>query len=54
MNLASQSPIYSAVYHVRRSGDLISLLDEQCAHANRAAGSVVAAYDVMYLPMDFR
>jgi hypothetical protein len=33
---------------------MISLLDEQCAHANRAAGSVVAAYDVLYLPMDFR
>ncbi|CAD6251842.1 unnamed protein product [Miscanthus lutarioriparius] len=37
-----------------RSGDMISLLDEQCARANRAAGSVVAAYDVLYLPMDFR
>ncbi|EES04542.1 hypothetical protein BDA96_04G051500 [Sorghum bicolor] len=37
-----------------RSGDMISLLDEQCARANRAAGVVVAAYDVLYLPMDFR
>ncbi|XP_066359785.1 EH domain-containing protein 1-like [Miscanthus floridulus] len=36
-----------------RSGDMISLLDEQCARANRAAGSIVAAYDVLYLPMDF-
>ena len=33
---------------------MISLLDEQCARANRAAGVVVAAYDVLYLPMDFR
>ena len=35
---------------------MISLLDEQDARANRATGSVVAAYDVLYflyLPMDF-
>jgi len=52
--LTNLGPIDSAVYHVCRSGDMISLLDEQCARANRAAGSVVAAYDVLYLPMDFR
>ncbi|KAL6629855.1 hypothetical protein ACP70R_029620 [Stipagrostis hirtigluma subsp. patula] len=34
--------------------DLIKLLDEHCARVNKAAGAVVAAYDVAYLRMDFR
>ncbi|TVU32660.1 hypothetical protein EJB05_24401, partial [Eragrostis curvula] len=34
--------------------EMIALLDEHCAWTNRAAGTVVSAYDVVYLPMDFR
>ncbi|PAN04093.1 hypothetical protein PAHAL_1G041500 [Panicum hallii] len=37
-----------------RSSDMISLLDEHCKRVNKSAGAVVAAYDVLYLPMDFR
>ncbi|GJM90246.1 hypothetical protein PR202_ga06507 [Eleusine coracana subsp. coracana] len=39
----------------RLKGDeMIALLDEHCARANRVAGDVVSAYDVAYLPIDFR
>ncbi|KAK8461673.1 hypothetical protein SEVIR_1G080100v4 [Setaria viridis] len=37
-----------------RSSDMISLLDQHCKLVNTAAGAVVSAYDVLYLPMDFR
>ncbi|RLM78450.1 protein MEI2-like 7 [Panicum miliaceum] len=37
-----------------RSSDMISLLDQHCKRVNKSAGAVVAAYDVLYLPMDFR
>ncbi|KAK3152170.1 hypothetical protein QOZ80_2BG0155380 [Eleusine coracana subsp. coracana] len=33
---------------------MIALLDEHCARANRVASDVVSAYDVAYLPIDFR
>jgi hypothetical protein len=33
---------------------MISLLDQHCNIVNRAAGKVVSAYDVLYLPVDFR
>jgi len=42
------------VHDVCRSSDMISLLDQHCERVNKAAGAVVAAYDVLYLPMDFR
>ncbi|KAL6888684.1 hypothetical protein ACP4OV_009710 [Aristida adscensionis] len=35
-------------------GKMIELLDDYCACANKTAGAVIAAYDVFYLPMDFR
>ncbi|KAL6629856.1 hypothetical protein ACP70R_029621 [Stipagrostis hirtigluma subsp. patula] len=34
--------------------DMTRLLDGHCARANTAAGDIVSAYDVLYLPMDFR
>ncbi|CAL5060366.1 unnamed protein product [Urochloa decumbens] len=37
-----------------RSSHMIELLDEHCKFANEAAGKVVSAYDVLYLPMDFK
>ncbi|OEL36300.1 Protein MEI2-like 7 [Dichanthelium oligosanthes] len=37
-----------------RSSDVIKLLDKHCRRANKAAGAVVSAYDVLYLPMGFR
>ncbi|CAL4971304.1 unnamed protein product [Urochloa decumbens] len=37
-----------------RSGDMIQMLDEHCKFMNEAAGEIVSAYDVLYLPMDFR
>ncbi|CAN6243105.1 unnamed protein product [Urochloa humidicola] len=37
-----------------RSGDMIQMLDEHCKFMNEAAGRIVSAYDVLYLPMDFR
>jgi hypothetical protein len=45
---------FSLVFDVCRSSDMISLLDQHCNIVNRAAGKVVSAYDVLYLPMDFR
>lgn len=33
---------------------MMKLLDEHCSRVNRAAGAVIAAYDVVYLPMYFR
>ncbi|RCV05403.1 hypothetical protein SETIT_1G081600v2 [Setaria italica] len=44
----------SLVFDVCRSSDMISLLDQHCKLVNTAAGAVVSAYDVLYLPMDFR
>jgi hypothetical protein len=41
-------------HHACRCVELIALLDEHCARANRVAGAVVSAYDVVYLPVDFR
>jgi len=42
------------VHDVCRSSDMISLLDQHCKRVNKDAGAVVSAYDVLYLPMDFR
>ncbi|XP_062217205.1 protein MEI2-like 7 [Phragmites australis] len=37
-----------------RGGDMIKLLDDHCARMNKAAGAVISAYDVVYMPIDFR
>ncbi|CAN6230371.1 unnamed protein product [Urochloa humidicola] len=37
-----------------RSSHMIEMLDEHCKFMNEAAGMVVSAYDVLYLPMDFK